>query len=504
MRRWSRLPLRTQLTVVFAGLLVVGLGLSGVAALTLLRQSLVTQLDKQLYTAAEEYIERNPSRETGIGGEHDLSEYQAVVFSTSGEVLDERAASVGTDAAPDIPALTAAEVLELDSQGFTVSSTDGEVTWRVLARPLVTQDSQVVGSVAVALPMTSAHATLERMRTVLLVIGATVVGLGAFAGSWGVRHSLRPLRQIEDTAAAIADGDLSRRVPDAEPSTEVGRLAVALNGMLTQIEQAFAVRTASEQRMRRFVADASHELRTPLATIRGYGELYRMGALTGPDDVPRTMARMEDSAKRMGTLVEDLLHLARLEEGRTLRHEPVDLAVLAGDAVADLRALDPTRPVRIEPLPGRASIAGAVALGDEDRLRQVVNNLVGNVVQHTPAGTAVELAVGPVAGTPRADGVAQVRIEVRDHGPGIPPEHAARVFERFYRIDAARGRDSGGAGLGMAIVAAIVDAHGGSVEVDRTAGGGTTVRVTLPGATPAPGPGPGGPGGPGAAASTQP
>ena len=471
---WGRLPLRAQLTAVFALLLVLGLTLTGVTALTLLRQSLVDQLDAQLASAAPLLVRQAsgglPQPEASEEG---LPSDYFVVFADRTGATVRWGADADDDA--DVPTMTVDEVLALDGEAFSVPSTSGGGRWRVLVLPLAAEGGSLVGSVAVALPMTSADATLDQMRTVLLAIGTTVVALGAAAGSWGVRRALRPLRQIEDTAAAIADGDLSRRVPDAPASTEVGRLAVALNGMLTQIERAFAVRTASEQRMRRFVADASHELRTPLATIRGYGELYRMGALTTTDEISRTMRRMEDSATRMGVLVEDLLHLARLDEARPQRDEPVDLAVLAGDAAGDLLALDPTRAVRLEPLTAGGTTAGAVTSGDENRLRQVLGNLVGNVTQHTPAGTPVEVAVGRLH--PEGTGVV---LEVRDHGPGIADEHRVRVFERFYRVDAARGRDSGGAGLGMAIVDAIVAAHDGSVEISETPGGGTTVRLVLP------------------------
>ena len=243
--------------------------------------------------------------------------------------------------------------------------------------------------------------------------------------------------------------------------------------MLAQIEQAFGAQTASEARMRRFVADASHELRTPLATIRGYGELYRMGALTTTDQVDDTMRRIEQSATRMGALVEDLLALARLDEGRPMRTGPVDLTVLAADAVSDLHALDPARPTRLGPARGRRAersvrrrrrgVAAAPGAREPRRQRRPAH----------PTGTPVEIAVGLL---PSGEGA----IEVRDHGPGIDPEHAARVFERFYRVDATRGRDSGGAGLGMAIVAAIVAAHHGSVRLAQTPGGGTTVRCHAP------------------------
>ncbi|MCV2395077.1 HAMP domain-containing histidine kinase [Actinotalea sp. M2MS4P-6] len=467
---WSRLPLRTQLTAVFTGLLVVGLLLSGGVALTLLERTLISQIDSQLSTAAQPVVDQ--ALHSGIRGneeavERGFSDYHVTFLDAEGGTLDTW--SINDDGgAPVIPALTTDQVIALDGKAFTVDDTTGDGHWRVLVKPA--SGSAIVGAVAVALPLDSAEATLREMKLFLGGIALGVVVVGAFAGWWAVRRSLRPLRRIEDTAAAIAEGDLSRRVPPEPPTTEVGRLSAALNTMLSQIEQAFDARAASEDRMRRFVADASHELRTPLATIRGYGELYRIGALP-PDEHAAAMRRIEDSAHRMGALVEDLLHLARLDENRPMHRDHVDLAVLAADAVADLRALDSARPVRLEPLAEGGTTAGALAWGDEARLRQVVANLIGNVVQHTPGGTPTELAVG------RTDGAAI--LEVRDHGPGIPPEHAARVFERFYRIDAARGRESGGAGLGMAIVAAIVEAHGGRVELAATPGGGTTVRVIL-------------------------
>ena len=476
--RWAWIPLRTRLTALFAVLLVVGLVLTGVTALTLLQRSLVAQLDDQLATIAPLVVQQTAGRmDMQEHRERELpSDYQVVLSTTTGEVVRRRSGTTTTGSADaDIPALTVQDVVDLEGSGFTVGSTSGDVRWRVLALPLQQPGGTLVGSVAVALPLTSAEATLGQMRTAIAAIGLTVVALGAVAGSWGVRRSLRPLREIEATAAAIAAGDLGRRVPEAPIGTEVGHLAAALNGMLAQIEQAFADRSASERRMRQFVADASHELRTPLATIRGYGELYRMGALTTTEDVDRTVRRMEDSATRMGSLVEDLLHLARLDEARPQERRPVDLVVLACDATADLRVLDPTRTVRLVPVAPGGTMAGAVALGDENRLRQVLANLIGNVVTHTPAGSPVELAVGRLH--PQSPSAV---LEVRDHGPGIPSEHAPRVFERFYRADASRGRSSGGAGLGMAIVAAIVDAHGGTVELAATPGGGTTVRVVLP------------------------
>jgi two-component system OmpR family sensor kinase len=294
------------------------------------------------------------------------------------------------------------------------------------------------------------------------------MGLGWYA----VRQAFVPLTQIEDTAAAIAAGDLTQRVPEPHTRDEVASLSRSLNAMLAQIEHSFSVREASEQRMRQFVADASHELRTPLATVRGYAELYRQGAVSRPEDIRVAFGRIESEASRMSGLVEDLLVLARLEGERPLSVDDVDLAVLGGDAVQDARVLQPDRHVRLVGLGG--PLGPVHVSGDEQRLRQVVTNLVSNALHHTPAGSPVEVAVGL-----RPDGTAA--LEVRDHGEGVDPARARRVFERFYRADPARSRrGTGGSGLGLAIVAAIVTAHGGKVGVAQTPGGGATFVVELP------------------------
>ncbi|WP_407344593.1 sensor histidine kinase [Pengzhenrongella phosphoraccumulans] len=478
--RLHAVPLRVRMVGIVTGLLLLGLGLASLATLTLLDRSLLNQVDVQLTTSAEQAAKQAWDGDDALrGSDGRPSDYYVQVAALDGSIFQTYPSATTSTSAPDLPALTAKQVAALGGEPFTVASVGGHHQWRVVERVLVStlDPSIVVGSVAVALPLASASATMALMRWALLGISVVVLVLGGLAGWLAVRRSLRPLRQIEDTAAAIAAGDLSRRVPPAPTTTEVGRLGDALNAMLAQIEQAFAARAASEERMRRFVADASHELRTPLATIRGYSELYRMGAVTTKPQVDDTLRRIEDSATRMGRLVEDLLHLARLDDGRPMRHEPVDLTVLVADAVSDLHALDAGRPIRFEPLVAGTAVTPCVVVGDEDRLRQVLANLTGNVAQHTPAGTAVEIAVGLVGTGPTARAV----LEVRDHGPGILPEHTARVFERFYRIDSSRGREfGGGAGLGMAIVAAIVGAHRGSVEIALTPGGGTTVRVSLP------------------------
>ncbi|WP_308198420.1 sensor histidine kinase [Actinomadura terrae] len=299
----------------------------------------------------------------------------------------------------------------------------------------------------------------------------TVFGLLALLGvalvaGLAVKRGLRPLEQFGATAAAIGAGDLTRRVERADRRTEVGRLGRALNGMLAQIEAAFRERRAAEDRLRRFVADASHELRTPVATIRGYAELFRRGAAGRPEDLAKAMARIESEAERMGVLVDELLLLARLDQGRALEHGPVDLGALAGDAVADARAVAPEHPVALE---GEGPLA---VRGDADRLRQVLANLLANVRHHTPEGTPAVVRYGV------RDGGAV--LEVEDAGPGLTAEQRARAFERFYRADPSRSHGRGGSGLGLSIVAAVVAAHGGEVALEAAPGGGTVVRIRLP------------------------
>ena len=268
------------------------------------------------------------------------------------------------------------------------------------------------------------------------------------------------------TAGEIAAGDLSQRVPEERPGTEASELGDALNSMMTTIEVAFTEKEASEARLRRFVADASHELRTPVTTIRGYAELYRHGGLAESGDLDQAMRRTEQEAVRMASLVDDLLLLARLDEGRPLERHAVDLGVLGVDAAADGRAVAPDRVVTAE------VTEGVTVDGDEDRLRQVLGNLIGNALVHTPAGTTVSVRVHHGGG--------RAVVEVHDDGPGMPEEVAARAFERFSRADTSRSRNGGGAGLGLAIVQAIVVAHGGDVHLASAPGTGTTVRVELP------------------------
>jgi two-component system OmpR family sensor kinase len=363
-----------------------------------------------------------------------------------------------------------------------VPGNHGEGPWRLVVEPVPASDATIM----MAVSLDDQTAIVARLALTDLVVSVVVLAVLGGAGYLLVRASLRPLRQVETVAAAIADGQLSQRVPERDPRTEVGRLGQSFNAMLVRIEDAFhdreaseAQARASEQRMRRFIADASHELRTPLTSIRGFAELYRQGAATDATDVSRFMRRIETESSRMGLLVEDLLLLARLDQQRPLRQRPVDLAALAADTVHDARAVHPDRPIVL-----RAAVR-SVVYGDEPRLRQVVGNLVANALTHTPPGTPVTVAVAP-------DGDAAIVLDVADEGPGMLPEHAARVFERFYRADASRTRQTGGNGLGLAIVAAIVAAHGGTVDVRTAPDAGTVFRVRLPvhPATPPDAPGP--------------
>jgi two-component system OmpR family sensor kinase len=320
----------------------------------------------------------------------------------------------------------------------------------------------------VAVPFTEIEATLHRLLAVEAAVIAAVLAALAAAGWWLVRLGLRPLDRIGATAGAIAAGDLSHRVERAEPRTEVGRLGLALNAMLARLEQAFAERRASEERLRRFLADASHELRTPLASIRGYAELFRIGAAREGADVEKAMSRIEDESARMGVLVEDLLALARLDEIRDAHREPVDLGELAGDAADDARAVAPDREIELR----GGGNGAAVVDGDPDQLRQVLANLLRNALVHTPAGTPIEIALTTTG--------AEATLAVRDHGPGLPTSDPSELFDRFWRADPGRGRGRAGAGLGLAIVAGIVNAHGGRAEAADAEGGGARFTVVLP------------------------
>jgi two-component system OmpR family sensor kinase len=323
------------------------------------------------------------------------------------------------------------------------------------------------GTLITSLSLNPTNDTLNSLRNVEVLASLAVLLAMGILVMLVVRRGLRPLRQMAGTADAIASGDLTRRVPEERAGTEVGRLGSALNEMLGQIEAAFSEKSASEERLRQFVADASHELRTPLTSIRGYSELLRRGGFADETGRDKALKRIEEEATRMGGLVEDLLLLAELDRGRPLRHEPVDLHRISTDAVGDSIAVPHDHSLMLAPGPP------VVVVGDAERLAQVAHNLVRNALAHTPPGTAVRVSTG-VSGR-------MGYVEVADDGPGIPPAEADRVFDRFYQAD--RSRSGGGTGLGLAIVRAIAEALGGSAEVVEPGpegGTGATLRVKIP------------------------
>ena len=473
----ARTPLRVKLVAALTVLVALALGVTGFAAATALRGYLVGRVDANLAASVRGRGPINaPPDAEGHRRVGRPDEYSFQVSATDGTVLQAFAFARPETAPPALPPLTGALVSQHGRRPFTVPGRGGAQRWRVLLLPASLPGGDTV-YLAVAASMSDVDSTVRRLELLELAIGAVVLIGFAGLGYAAVRSSLRPLVEVERTAEAIAGGDFSQRVPESDPRTEVGRLSRSLNGMLGQIEEAFeAQRTSeaearqSEERMRRFVADASHELRTPLTSIRGFAELYRQGAVAGAGELDRVMKRVEDEAARMGLLVDDLLLLARLDQQRPLVHEPVDLLDLARDATHDAAAVAPDRAVDLEVTGDGAP----VVMGDDARLRQVFANLLANAVTHTPAGSPIRVRLG----ADNASGMAAV--EVVDEGPGLSPEQSSRVFERFYRADASRTRAHGGSGLGLSIVAALVAAHGGRVEVDSVPGVGATFRVLLP------------------------
>lgn len=451
-------------------LLIVALTVTGAGTLALLHSYLQGQVDDKLYAAVELAGKQRSFTQLQTPNPPVPTDYSLILF-----VPGQDPYPFGGDAEkhPDISSISVEQAQARGVVPYQVKGTDGH-NWRVVA--VTVQTNQTTAVVVIGLPLQSVDDVLKHATLVVTGVGLLTLLLASLIASWTVSRSFRPLARVEKTAAAIAAGDLSRRVEVENPGTELGRLSSSLNAMLAHIESAFAARTASEARMRRFAADASHELRTPLVTIRGFSELYRHGALTTDEDVATAMGRIESEAKRMGSMVEDLLLLARLDEQRPLQQKPVDLQLIAHDSVVDTQASSPSRVISLVGLDGGPA-APAPVLGDEAKLRQVVGNLVGNALRYTPENTPIELAVGVRAA---ADGHERSVIEVRDHGPGISEEDAAKVFERFYRADTSRTRETGGSGLGLAIVAAIVGSHGGSVRVENTDGGGATLVVSLP------------------------
>ena len=486
------MSLRSRLLLVVLGLVAVTLTATNVVTYRALRSFLLHRVDQQLVAARDPVARQlfDDRRRPFAGPLSDTlvpaGTYAALV-GPDGEVLRRATFDyAGQPADPDRPRPSLDDDDLARESTFSVGSTTGSGRYRVQVSNFDRQGNRLL----LAIPLGDVTSTLRRLLAVEAIATTLGLALAGVAALALVRAGLRPLDDIGKVAGAIAEGDLAQRVPRAEPRTEVGRLGLSLNAMLGQIQSAFEDRQASEDRLRRFVADASHELRTPLTSIRGYAELFRRGAAERPDDLAKVMRRIEEEASRMGVLVDDLLLLARLDQGRPLEREPVDLARVAADAVDDARAAAPDRVISLDSAPA------VVVMGDDVRLRQVAANLLANALQHTPPGTPIEVRL-------RADDGSAL-LEVADHGPGLGPDEAARVFERFYRADPSRARAGsvperssgfvpergagsvpepsarGGAGLGLSIVAAIAEAHQGTASVDTAPGEGARFRVTLP------------------------
>ncbi|WP_127502994.1 sensor histidine kinase [Actinoplanes solisilvae] len=474
------MSLRVRLLLITAALLLAGLGLVGTVVSDRLEHYQVDRLDTQLRSLTS-IISRLPpdgprpadaATSSGLlDPALDLIGAPYVVYLDPDGSVVEGVLSSRLDRAT-LPTAAALHAITPGRDGVFLDAADDSQRWRAVAARTGGWD----GTVVAAAPMAEADATVAQLRTTSLISGGVLLVLLTGLGWLALGRGLRPLRRIEQTAAAIAAGDLTRRVPGlAAPNTEIGHLASSLNTMLGQLERAFAERAASESRMRTFVSDVSHELRTPLFVIKGSTDLHRMGALAGPADVDEAMRRIEREATRLTALTEDLLLLAQLDdapEGQ-LDRAPMDLRTLATDARHDLHALDPARPIELTGPGGVGPPGPAPVDADEARLRQVVANLVGNAVAHTPAGTGVRIGVGSVGGN--------AVLELADQGPGMPAEQAERVFDRFYRADRSRSRAGGAnAGLGLAIARSLARAHGGDVELTTSVGAGACFRLRLP------------------------
>lgn len=465
--RLAALPLRWRLLGVTLGLILVALALTLVATGALLRTFLLHQAENELrlYGAGVASLQLSQFQQ----GKPVLPTGFTLRIQPVGAPEESIGEAVTTSDEANIPVLRPDNPLVQSGETFIVGSVaeDG-AEWLALA--LANSDKSA--TFVIALPLGELGATVRTFLWYAAGIGLLVVVVSAALGHYLVQRAFRPLTKIEDTAAAIAAGDLTQRIEEPASNDEVASLSSSLNVMLGRIERSFALREANDAKMRRFIADASHELRTPLAAVSGYAELYRQGALPTSDAVAGAMGRIENESHRMSILVEDLLTLARLDGERALQLQTVDLAVLAADVAQDARTIEPERAVTVGGLGG--PIEPTLVVADERQLRQVLTNLVTNARVHTPPDSRIEVLVGR-----SPNGTAEVH--VRDHGPGIPAPDRDRVFERFYRADSSRSRTHGGGnGLGLAIVAAIVGAHGGAARVEDTPGGGATFVVELP------------------------
>jgi two-component system OmpR family sensor kinase len=528
--RWSHISLRTKITGVTVLILTMGLLVSGIGTMAILRQYVVQQVDARLQAEAE--TTDKPCTDNAAS-----PDYFVALYDANGEWQCGRwQGSAAEKPVVTIP-LDLVSVTERNGRPQTLYNENHDTEFHAVAVPVVITAQGTLGTLVLAVSLKPTENTMAIYLTIFLGFGLGAVLVGALLTRLLVTTTFLPLREVERTAAAIADGDFSQRLGGATPNTEVGRLNRSLNTMLNRIDGAFKDRVRTIDQMRRFVGDASHELRTPLVSVRGYAELYRMGALQTPEEISQAMERIEKEAIRMGGLVEDLLELARLDETKPLALAPVDLVPLARDAALDAMASSPGRTVTVvvapqtdsgdtvetqdidpaqsngqpntaaNPTTGPIAFASALArfrsrkprrtdapapaastpaatepagpipavvMADENKIRQVITNLMGNAQRFTSVDTPIELEV---AVDPRRQ---RASIAVVDHGEGVAPQIREKIFQRFWRADTSRTRETGGSGLGLAIVASIVATHNGTVEVVETPGGGATFRVWFP------------------------
>lgn len=542
-RWWNSVSLRTKITGVTVLLVTLGLLVAGVGTMSVLRTYLLDETDAKVAQVQKSVVHVTPTGSTTCERTTDPENYYFAVLNSDGEMLCHN--KVATTSAPRLANLSYSSVVRMEQKPFTVWDSSHDTQWRVVASPRIVDDTGQFLTVVVGQNLDETNGIIGRFLVIFLGFALSVIILGAALTRLLVTSTFAPLREVEATAAAIADGDFSQRLPGATPNTEVGRLNRSLNTMLNRIDTAFADRATTIDQMRRFVGDASHELRTPLVSVRGYAELYRMGALQKPEEIGQAMGRIEKEAIRMGELVADLLELARIDEAKPLQLAAVDLVPIARDAALDAMASQPDRDVTVEvftvtpspemraaiiqsppqapPLPNGGALAQTAATGpiafagaqfarlrrrpgrpgavqpagastslallpvtpmadtmpavvyaEENKIRQVVTNLMGNAMRFTSVETPIDIVI-----TVDPEGRVAM-LDVADHGEGIPPQIRDKIFQRFWRADSSRTRETGGSGLGLAIVSGIVASHNGAVEVLETPGGGATFRVTLP------------------------
>ena len=469
------MTLRSGLVLASVVVIALSIALVSTFAVRTTRATLTDQIDQQIVTAADKKARNPPNSEygqpAGAGGGWpgygipQLNQYSILIFDADGNLVSSTPSGYSDDPDP-LPNLTSftresPEHAERFEQITTIGAVEGDMRYRIYI--CNGRDGEVI---ATAAPLDDVNAAVSRILRFTLGAGFVAMVLAGAASWFLIRNRLQPVDRMIDTAAAIAAGDLSRRAPDANPRTELGRLSHALNEMLGQIEESVDARVQNENRLRRFVADAAHELRTPLTSLRGFAELHRAGALKDPGQLNNAMRRIEAESSRMQRLVDDLLMLARLDEQRGVTRLPVDLAPLLDDSIEAARAIEPERPIS-------ANLAtGALVLGDAGHFRQIFDNLITNARIHTPAGTPISVSVRTEE--------REIVVTIADRGPGIPRDDQERIFERFWRADPSRTRATGGSGLGLAIVASLVRAHDGTISLESEPGAGAAFTIRFP------------------------